>query len=356
MSPDGEEKVSSDVVGNMRRFLLCGIYIVISSGLIDFNKFLINKNRFPFAMVLTWMHMFMSWILCMCLYAVAPGLYPTLEKTAGRRGELIKWFVPLGLLFAIGLYASNQAYLYCSVAFLQFMKEANLVIVFFMSALAGLQTVNRAKIFVIMWIIAASTLAVKGEIRFVMAGFVLQLMSMFTECGKNVLGEYLLTSSGLKLDPLTYTMFMAPVCLCVLTVGVLWTWDNAIIAGVQKWWPYLLPNSCLAFCLNVTVSIVIKECSATGFVLSGLLKDIVVVCMSSMMFGDVITPQQNVGFLLCIMGVFFWSYMKIAPQSKLIQSYHYVLCMEPDVSTKALQGGQEERAPLLPGKKGKQHS
>jgi len=340
------EKAGSDVVGNIRRFMLCAVYIIISTALIDFNKFLIHKDRFPFAMVLTWMHMAMSWVLCMCLYAVAPSLYPALEKTQGRRGELIKWFVPLGLLFACGLYASNQAYLYCSVAFLQFMKEANLVIVFFMAACVGLQTVNRAKLLVIVWIIAASTLAVKGEIRFVMAGFILQLISMFTECGKNVLGEYLLTSSGMKLDPLTYTMFMAPVCLAVLTVGVAFTWDPKIIVGVQKWWPYLLPNSCLAFCLNVTVSIVIKECSATGFVLAGLLKDIVVVSLSSFMFGDVITPQQRLGFGLCVLGVFFWSYMKIAPDSQLIRGYQYMLCMKPEDEA-VKEAIKDEKAPLL---------
>ena len=56
-----------------------------------------------------------------------------------------------------------QAYIYCSVAFLQFMKEANIVVVFFMGCAVGLQVATRTRILAIAWIVAGTTMAVHGE-------------------------------------------------------------------------------------------------------------------------------------------------------------------------------------------------
>merc|ERR1719454_1832481 len=100
-----------------------------------------------------------------------------MEKTAGQRLQLLKYFIPLGAFFAIGLFASNQAYLYCSVAFLQFMKEANVVLVFTLSCFVGMQMATRSKVAVLLWILLGSTLAVQGEMKFVLIGFVIQAIS-----------------------------------------------------------------------------------------------------------------------------------------------------------------------------------
>ena len=52
---------------------------------------------------------------------------------------LLKYILPLGFLFALALYCSNRAYLYSTVAFLQFCKEGNVALIFAMSCLLGLQ-------------------------------------------------------------------------------------------------------------------------------------------------------------------------------------------------------------------------
>lgn len=341
-----ERKDESSQTSFVKGLSLCTVYILISAALIDFNKYLMNPRRFPHAMALTWMHMALSWGLCLLLYALKPNLYPSMANTEGKRLTLLKWFLPLGALFAVGLYASNQAYMYCSVAFLQFMKEANIVLVFLLSCLIGLQVVNRVRMVVILWIIAGSAMAVHGEVRFVLIGFVIQAISQFAECGKNVMGEYILSGSNMKLDPLTYTMFMAPVCLGVLTVGNVFTWDSEIIPRVMVWWPYLLPNACLAFCLNVTIAVLIKECSAMGFILSGLVKDMFIVSVSSMMFGDIITAQQIVGFTICLAGIFYWSFMRIAPQSSLVIWMNRLLGMPEEENSGIVKLGKEA-VPLI---------
>ncbi|CAK0867132.1 unnamed protein product [Prorocentrum cordatum] len=298
----------------------CTLYIVLSGGLINFNKFLMHKGRFPHPMALTAIHMFTNLVLTgrgpRLIVNVKPSLMPGVEKCKGRLMDLYKYLVPIGCFFAVMLYGSNRAYMYCSVAFLQFMKEANVVLVFIFSALAGLQIVNRQRLFVICWVILGSSMCVSGELHFVFIGFAIQGVSQLAECMRAVIAELVLTGSGFRLDPLSYTFFVAPVCLAVLAVGTIVTWDPAIPADIATWWPCLIPNACIAVCLNVAIASVIQETSAVGFVITGMVKDIALVCFSSVFFHETITHMQWLAFMVTLSGVFFWSYMKIAPESR----------------------------------------
>jgi len=322
---------------------LCMTYIVVSSGLIRFNKYLMHKDRFPFSMALTAVHMAVSFLMCLVFYVLRPSSFPGLVSTEGRRLQVLKWFIPIGVTFAVALYASNQAYLYCNVTFLQFMKEGNVIITFLLSCAVGLQVMNRVRAAVIVWIISGSCLAVSGEMHFVLTGFVFQFVSQLAECSRAVMGEFVLSGAGLKLDPLSYTMFVAPTCLAVLVTGNALTWDPAILPAAQAWWAYLLPNALLAFALNVLVASIIKEVSAVGFILAGVCKDIFIVMFSAVFFGEVVTGNQMLGFSVALMGVFFWSYLKVSPNSDTARFTEKILGkprQEPN-----------EKTPLSPGEK-----
>jgi len=303
----------------------CTIYIVLSGGMINFNKFLVHKGRFPHPMALTAIHMFANLVLTGIILCVRPSLMPGVEKCKGRLMDLYKYLIPIGCFFAMMLYGSNKAYLYCSVAFLQFMKEANVVLIFLFSALAGLQVVNRQRLLVICWVILGSSMCVSGELHFVFIGFAIQGVSQLAECMRAVIAEMVLTGRDFRLDPLSYTFFVAPVCLAVLAVGTAVTWDPAIPADVATWWPCLIPNACLAVCLNVAIASVIQETSAVGFVITGMVKDIALVCFSSAFFHETITYYQWLAFMVTLSGVFFWSYMNIAPESQTIALFEKML-------------------------------
>jgi len=304
---------------------LCTGYIVLSGGLINFNKYLMNKSRFPHPMALTAMHMTASLVLCSLVLLMRPSAMPSVEGCKGKMAKLYKYLAPIGFLFAIMLYGSNRAYLYCSIAFLQFMKEANVVLVFTFSALAGLQFINRQRVVVIAWVILGSSLCVHGELNFVFLGFMLQGVSQLAECARAVVAELVLTGSEFKLDPLSYTFFMAPVCLVVLCIGNIITWDHSVITDLAVWWPYLLPNACMAFCLNVMIAQVIKETSAVGFIITGVVKDICLVVFSSLVFHDSITMNQWLSFSITLSGVFFWSIMKVFPDHQAVKHFETML-------------------------------
>eukprot|EP00928_Gymnodinium_smaydae_P066368 TRINITY_DN49389_c0_g1_i1.p1 TRINITY_DN49389_c0_g1~~TRINITY_DN49389_c0_g1_i1.p1 ORF type:complete len:449 (-),score=55.87 TRINITY_DN49389_c0_g1_i1:162-1439(-) len=290
---------------------LCAWYIFISSGLIAFNKYLMNVDRFPYAIALTAIHMSMTSFLSLAFFLVAPSWYPAAQLALGeKRSYVLKSLVPISLLFSASLYMSNEGYHYCNIAFLQFIKEGNLAVVYVMSCLVGLQQFDMSKVSVIMWIFCGCTCCVRGEMHFVFYGLVLQVASLLCECSKNIIAELVLRGKGLNLDPLTFTLFQAPLTLIPLGIALALMQPAGLRAAFLANWHLLLPNSMIAFVLNITLAVIIKRLSVIAFVLAGITKDICIVTASALIFGDKVTELQVIGFLMCLSGVFYWSWLK----------------------------------------------
>jgi len=332
---------SYDVANLARKLAVCITYIGFSTALIRFNKHMMHKDVFPFSLALSAIHMIMSTLLCWLLYIVKPTMFPAMGTVQDQKFDMAKWFAPIGACFAVMLYGSNQAYIYCSVAMLQFMKEANVMIVFLISCAVGLQVLNRLRFALIIWVIVGAAISVTGDMQSSLVGIAFQAISQVAECARIVLGEFVL--SGRKLDPLTYTAFVAPTCFAVLLVANAAAWNPAVIPAAIAHWRLLAANAVVAFLLNVMVAVVIKEVSAVGFVLTGLTKDIFIVVLSCVLFREPITQTQASAFVLTLAGVGMWSLMKISPEAPPVQLLKRVLCMP--IAEKS------ETDPLLPGKK-----
>jgi hypothetical protein len=307
---------SSMVTGIVGALSLCLWYICLSAGLISFNKYLIHPDRFPFPLVLTAIHMAMTCFLSLVFYKLCPSWYPSINKAIENKAVLLKFLVPMAILFSASLWMSNKAYAYSSVAFLQFIKETNLTVVYLLSCLCGLQTLVPGKLGMIFLIIAGCSLCVHGEVHFAMTGLILQVTALLCECTKNVMGEVVLTGAGLKLDPLTFNLFQAPLTFIPLCIGAVVAHAtgnmNGVLTALSQNWHLILPNSMMAFVLNITLTAVIKHLSAVSFVLAGLVKDVVIVLASGLVFGDAISHQQIIGFTIIITGVACWSQVRLA--------------------------------------------
>lgn len=321
------------------KLALCLTYIFVSGCLIRFNKFLMHEDRFPHAMFLTAMHMFVSFVCCLVFRAVSPSSFPSLVEAKGKYMLIATWFLPISMAFAVSLFTSNQAYFHCNVTFLQFMKEANVIITFLMSCAIGLQVMNRLQCVIILWIITGSSFAVSGEMHFVWIGFCLQLVSQIAECSRAVMGEVVMKGGGLRLDPLSYTLFIAPACLIFLIVGNAVSWNSNILTDLARWWHYVIPNALMAFILNVLVASIIKHVSAVGFILAGVCKDMCIVLFSAIFFAEPVTRTQTMAFSVTLTGVFFWSYVKNFPDGDTAKLAAALLLMPS-------QSGPTERTPL----------
>ncbi|CAK9115320.1 Probable sugar phosphate/phosphate translocator At1g53660 [Durusdinium trenchii] len=286
----------------MEVLIIGSTYIVVSAGLITFNKYLMQEGRFPHAVQLTAIHMATTTFLSFLLYSVTPSIYPSMQKAKENFTQLAKFLAPLGILFAVALFCSNKAYFYSSVAFLQFCKQGNVVIVFVASCIIGLQKFSWMKSCILAIVVLGCSLCATGEIKFRLPGLLLQLLSQASECTKNLIGEVVLTGAGLKLDVLTFVAFQASFSLLPLLLGSAWLWTPEVSQDFAAMWQVLLLNALVAFALNLLIALTLKRLSALSFVLIGLTKDVSIVSSSSTIFGDPISRQQTVGFMITMLG------------------------------------------------------
>eukprot|EP00929_Paragymnodinium_shiwhaense_P085418 TRINITY_DN45821_c0_g1_i1.p1 TRINITY_DN45821_c0_g1~~TRINITY_DN45821_c0_g1_i1.p1 ORF type:complete len:437 (-),score=97.52 TRINITY_DN45821_c0_g1_i1:72-1382(-) len=287
------------------------LYIILSAVMIETNRWLMQPGRFPYPFMLTMNHMCCSFVLANLLRAVKPSFFPSLEGLKVTPSFLWR-FVPIGLPFAASLVCSNWAYKYLSVSFLQIMKQSNIVTIYVLSVIAGLEALRRCNVILLAAILFGASLGVKGELHFVLIGFILQCISSLCEAGK-VIMQSLLMSGQAKLDPLTMVLFMAPACF-IANIVPLYVIEGRemhnILSAFGAMWPMLLGNACLAFCLNVTVAQCIKQLSAVGYLLCGIVKDTAIIVTSTWLLGESLTLQQQVGFSLALTGVAMYSLYK----------------------------------------------
>jgi len=153
-------------------------------------------------------------------------------------------------------------------------------------------------------------LASYGEVHFVLLGVLIQLLSQVFEVTKITLMNVLMQRGGTRLDPLTTVFFMAPVCFvfCFFLFLVTSVGDMQVMFGhATEILPFLLVNSLLAFLLNLLVAMQIWMFNGVGFLLVGIIKDIVIVVSSSIAFHEVISHKQTCGFVLALVGVIAYS-------------------------------------------------
>jgi drug/metabolite transporter (DMT)-like permease len=287
------------------------IYVCVSACMIESNKWLMREGHFPYPMTLTMNHMTMSLVLANLLRLVRPSAFPAMRDL-----EVTPWFcmkfLPIGAAFALSIVCGNGAYQYLSVSFLQIMKQCNVVLIYTLSVICGLEALRRCSVVLLLFTLCGTLLAVHGELHFQLIGFVLQVVSSLTEASKVIIQSLLMSGSS-RLDPMTMVLFMAPACLLanVIPFAILEGPHIAEIAVQFKLFlPFILVNASMAFLLNLLVATCIKELSAVGYLLCGIVKDVTIIVSSAWFLGESLAPQQVVGFSVALSGVALYSLYK----------------------------------------------
>jgi hypothetical protein len=325
MRPDDPLEISSASRVSYASIVFWGtVYILVSMSLINYNKWLMTPGRFPFAVNLTLCHQCSGSLFMFVMYRVKPTLFPSMEdpvrdKTLSH-STLLGGLLPVALCFSGQLVLSNSAYVYASVAFLQMMKEGNLVLVYFFSLLVGLEAFHGLRAQVLFCLLISTSLTIQGEMFFSKTAFIVQGSSQLMEATKLVLQGLLLSAAATgstRLDPYTYNLLAQPMVACLLFVFlfVCLTWipdvPTASTADIMVWWPHLLASCCLALSLNVTVANFFASASPMSFIVCGILKDVVVICVDVVISGTQISGLQVVAFSLQLTFVACYSLLKV---------------------------------------------
>nr|GEY03668.1 probable sugar phosphate/phosphate translocator At3g11320 [Tanacetum cinerariifolium] len=121
-------------------------------------------------------------------------------------------------------------------------------------------------------------------------------------------------------------LYMASIAVVILLPATLFMEENLVgitIALAQKdvniiW--YLLFNSAMAYCVNLTNFLVTKHTSALTLQVLGNAKGAVAVVVSIMIFKNPVSVTGMLGYLLTVLGVILYSEAKKKKNKPLIGS------------------------------------
>ncbi|KAJ6115558.1 sugar phosphate/phosphate translocator [Penicillium sp. IBT 18751x] len=278
------------------------VWITLSSSVILFNKHLLDYANFRFPIILTTWHLTFATIMTQLLARCTTVLDG--RKSVKMTGRVyLRAIVPIGLMFSLSLICGNMTYLYLSVAFIQMLKATTPVAVLLATWGMGMAPVNYKTLANVSIIVIGVIIASFGEIKFVMVGFLFQLGGIIFEATRLVMVQRLLSSAEYKMDPMVSLYYFAPVCAVMNGAVALFlevprvTMDH--IYGVGVW--VLLANAMVAFLLNVSVVFLIGKTSSLVMTLCGVLKDILLVAASMMLWN---TPFF--GYSIALIGLVYY--------------------------------------------------
>jgi hypothetical protein len=211
--------------------LLVSAYIGLSSTLINYNKFLM-EGVFPYPVALTWLHMASSFVFSYTLYVLfGRSLFPSMDHVRRRPHKFFGKVLPIALCFGGSVVLSNEAYVYCSVPFLQLCKELNIVLVYVLSLVVGLDRYSGRTFMILLTIMFGCSVGIEGELNFSRTGFGVQLAAQVCEVMRIVIQQYVM--QGMCVEPLTMVLLMSPLCVLAISTVLYTFWAPEVLFLAQ---------------------------------------------------------------------------------------------------------------------------
>ncbi|MEW5304006.1 MAG: hypothetical protein WDW36_006649 [Sanguina aurantia] len=275
------------------------------------NKFLLTSIGFRYPVFLTLCHM----MACAVLGGLLSLTKVTTLKPIKTSAQLSK-VVCLSCIFCLTIVLGNASLRFIPVSFSQAIGSAT---VLFTAALAyTFQEVREANLTyaALLPIALGVMIASGGEPMFNAIGFTLAMASAAGRAAKSVVQSILMTDPSEKLDPLSLLFYMSSICVMLLVPAAMVLEPGAHLKAQALllsypgfgWW--LLGNSLLAYAVNLTNFLVTKYTSALTLQVLGNAKGVVAACVSVLIFTNPVTAQGISGYVITIIGVFWYSESK----------------------------------------------
>ncbi|MFS7938323.1 putative sugar phosphate transporter domain-containing protein [Helianthus anomalus] len=292
-------------------YLYLLIYILLSSGVILYNKWVLSPKyfNFPFPITLTMIHMGFSGAVAFLLVRVFKVVAPV-KMTFEIYATCV---IPISAFFASSLWFGNTAYLHISVAFIQMLKALMPVATLIMAVLCGTDKL-RWDVFLNMLLVSIGVvISSYGEIHFNVVGTLYQCTGIFAEALRLVLTQVLLQKKGLTLNPITSLYYIAPCSFAFLFVPWYFLEQTRMeVSQIQFNFWIFFSNAVCALALNFSIFLVIGRTGAVTIRVAGVLKDWILIALSTVIFPEsAITGLNIIGYAIALCGVVMYNYIKV---------------------------------------------
>jgi hypothetical protein len=283
-----------------------------------FNKYILSFFGFPFPISLTMIHM----LFCSIMAFVIIRVLKLVQSNDIDNKLYVQKIVPIGGLFAVSLWLSNTAYVYLSVAFIQMLKALMPGAVYSVGCVMGIEQFTYYRMLNMFVITFGVCVASYGELNFHLLGVIIQLASVCAEAFRLGLVQIILNSEKLKMNSITTLYYVSPACFVFLLVPFCFLempkyLDQDTEVNLSQ--PHVLfLNALTAFALNIAVYLLIGKTSALTMNVAGVVKDWLLIAISSIVFDAPVTKLQLFGYAISFLGVMYYNYSKYKDRERAI--------------------------------------
>ncbi|KAJ1968261.1 hypothetical protein IWQ62_001348 [Dispira parvispora] len=320
--------------------LSIGGWYLFSSLLSVLNKRLFGQDfyHFDYPLLVTTIHAGVQWLVSALLVRVWGHKWLSELQHQQLEKPLADWWksiVPCGAASGLEVALANGALIFITLSFYTMVKSSTPIWVLVFAFTFGLETFTWPLLFQIFLICFGVSLTVVGETQFHLGGFLLVLGASITSGFRWSLTQILLQKRSLGLDHPILTLYrLAPVAfltMAVLTLCIENPWVHE--SSTSALWTLHIPTTLglavlggfLALATIMCEFRLIQLTSTVTLSVCGISKEILMITLSILLFGDEMTVTNVTGLVISIAGILYYNVDKWRKSPQVPSSPNYTL-------------------------------
>ncbi|XP_002735463.1 solute carrier family 35 member C2-like [Saccoglossus kowalevskii] len=305
-------------------------YYCFSISLTFYNKWLLGTFHYP--LTVTIYHLVLKFIIAVIVRQITQLVTKKKPLTLGW-GLYLKKVAPTGLASSLDIGLSNWSFLFITVSLYTMSKSSAIIFILVFAIIFKLEEFRVSLIAVILLIAVGLFLFTYKSTQFNLEGFILvmtasslsgirwsmaQLLTQKEEIGLSNpvdLVYHLQPIMIVGLIPLAIAFEGLPVVSTEQFLG--YTDQNAFIYSIS----ILSLGACLAFMLGVSEYLLLGQTSSLTLSIAGIFKEICTLYIATQYVGDILTPINAVGMVICLSGITLHVILKAARSKKQGKSH-----------------------------------
>ncbi|KAG0026938.1 Triose-phosphate Transporter [Podila clonocystis] len=319
-----KKKVAQNIAHNLSYI---AAWYFFSTALSIYNKNLMGKDNWNFNLPLfvSSIHAGLHFVITACLMHFFPDKFDA--RRSGKGGRLtihsyVTQVVPCAIAAALEICMANASLMYITLSFYTMIKSSTPIWVLVFAFFFRLEKPRMSLIVIIGVIVIGVVLTVAGEAQFDMTGFILVLMASVMSGLRWSMTQMLLQKDALGMDnPVATLYYISPIMFILMSILSLVIEDPFVEFAQSEFFSSFhsglttlmmaAGGGFLAFAMTVAEFKLIKNTGTVTLSVAGISKEIVIISLSMLIFGDRLTFVNLLGLLVSIGGIMAYNYDKI---------------------------------------------
>ncbi|KAF9086344.1 Triose-phosphate Transporter [Mortierella sp. AD031] len=328
-----KKRIAQNVASNLSYIMA---WYFFSTALSIYNKNLMGKDNWNFNLPLfvSSIHAGLHFVITACLMHFWPDVFDATRSGKGGRITIhsyVTQVVPCAVAAALEICMANASLMYITLSFYTMIKSSTPIWVLMFAFFFRLEKPRLSLILIIGVIVIGVVLTVAGETQFDMTGFVLVLLAAVMSGLRWSLTQMLLQKDQLGMDnPVATLYYISPIMFVLMSILSLVIEDPFVEFASSAFFQDFRTGAItmvmagggglLAFAMTVAEFKLIKNTGTVTLSVAGISKEIVVISLSILIFGDRLTFVNLLGLLVSIGGIMAYNYVKIRKMQQSISS------------------------------------